>query len=125
MTEQELKNWFWDKFNSCYPVNIDGKIFMIYDINCVRKKKLANILDKEFEYPTEPTGKCIFILDFDFGYFVCDFSEILYYLRDNGVYDIDTLLKSWLKENKKLKRLIPMYLVNISIKNYMNNYKYV
>ena len=62
MTEEELKKWFWDKYNSCYPykhVQFPDSIFMYYDINFIRAKKLATILNKDFEYPTEVKGNCL------------------------------------------------------------------
>ena len=67
MTEEQLKIWFWDKFNSCYSVkhdNVPNSIYMYYDINFIRAKKLATILNKDVEYPTEINGVCLFIIDY-------------------------------------------------------------
>jgi hypothetical protein len=44
MVKEELSKWFWDKFNSCYPVvheDYPKIIFMFYDENFLRQKKLA------------------------------------------------------------------------------------
>ena len=51
-------------------------IYMIYDINFIRAKKLANILNKDVEYPTEVKGVCLFRQDFKNEFLWCDYSEI-------------------------------------------------
>ena len=113
MTKDELKIWFWDKFNSCYPININVDIiYMIYDSNFIRAKKLANILDKEVEYPIEVKGICLFKQDFINEWFQIDYDEIWSFLEKNySTYyqDIKMLINGWLEEYNNLNVLIPRY----------------
>jgi hypothetical protein len=91
MTNEELKDWFLDKYNSCYPtthIYFPNYIFMIYDINYIRKKKLANILDKEVEYPTEVKGDCLFSLDFQYNIFNIDYDKIWSFIESNCTVDV-------------------------------------
>ena len=114
MDKEELKIWFCDKFNSCYCVKHDDyqdSIFMYYDINFIRAKKLANILNKYTEYPTEIKGVCLFELDFKNSYFICDYNEIWSFFQQkysNNYQEIRTLIKGWMKEYDKLTILIPV-----------------
>ena len=41
MNKEELKIWFWDKFNSCYTVKYNGISFMFYYPNYIRYKKIS------------------------------------------------------------------------------------
>ena len=80
-------------------------ILIILDI-----KKLANILDKEVEYPTEVNGVCLFEYDCKKGYFMCDYDKIWSILRINysdNYMIICELICSWLKEHNKLCGLTP------------------
>jgi hypothetical protein len=115
MTEEQLKDWFWDKFNSCYPVMHDDNphcIFMFYDINYTRAKKLANILGKEASYPKEVVGINIFDIHFESNTFYCDHLKIWSFLERNGGgrhgLDISYLIISWISEYDNLKRLLPL-----------------
>ena len=112
MDKEELKIWFLDKFNSCYLVKHDDyhdSIYMIYDINFIRTKKLANILNKDVEYPTEIKGVCLFEQDFKNGYFWYNYNEICSFFKENYNYnkEISDLIKGWLEEHNKLKVLTP------------------
>ncbi|MCK9417667.1 hypothetical protein M0Q97_13575, partial [Candidatus Dojkabacteria bacterium] len=65
--DKKLKKWFFDKYNSCYPViheDYPNRIFMLYDEQFLRQKKLARILDEELVYPTDFKGKCLFQQDY-------------------------------------------------------------
>ena len=121
MTKDELKIWFWDKFNSCYSVIHDDypdTIFMCYDINFIRAKKLANILNKDVEYTTEVKGVCLFHQDFKNSYLFCSYYEIWLFLVYNysGNYqEISKLIKGWLEEHDKLKVLTPIVYYQPSI----------
>ena len=127
MTEEELKIWFWDKFNSCYSIkhkDLPESIFMIYDPNFIRAKKLANILNKDFEYPIEVKGVCLFQLDYKYKWFNVDDKEIWDFFEKNYINNhlhIYNLINSWLKENNKYKILRPitemLYQINIDFKN--------
>ena len=114
MTKDELKIWFWDKFNSCYSVIHDDypdTIFMCYDINFIRAKKLANILNKDVEYPTEVKGVCLFHIDFKNEYLWCGYDEIWSFFIENyssNHLEIRNLIKGWLEEHDKLKVLTPI-----------------
>ena len=113
MTEQELKIWFLDKINSCYCVkqnDFDDIYFMIYDINFIRAKKLANILNKNIEYPTEVKGVCLFRQDFDSESLLCDYNRVWMFFLSNfsrNDQEINDLIKGWLEEHDKLKILRP------------------
>ena len=72
MTKEELSKWFLNKFNSCYPVihkDYPEIIFMFYDEQFLRQKKLSRVLDEELIYPSTVKGKCLFKLDYENGYF--------------------------------------------------------
>ena len=86
-------------------------IYMIYDINFIRAKKLANILNKDVEYPTEVKGVCLFRQDFKNEFLWCDYSEIWSFFQSkysSNYQEIDDLIKSWLGEHDKLKVLTPL-----------------
>ena len=101
MTEEELKNWFWDKYNSCYIINQYNTNYMYYDINYIRAKKLANILNIDFDinikYNTDNK-----LFEHDIEKKIISISDILLkYLRDNYVYKdilLETLIKNWFME---------------------------
>ena len=119
MTKEQLKIWFWDKFNNCYSVkhnNLINHIYMIYDPNFFRAKKLANILNKDFEYPTEIKGFCIFKHSLNNKLLICDYGEIWSFFEQNyssNYQDIKDLIKDFLVKNKKLKGLSPVPDFNI------------
>ena len=80
-----MKEWFWDKFNSCYPAKHDVYphcIFMIYDTNFIRTKKLATILNKDVEYPTEVNGDCLFQQDYTKNYLWVN-TDMWLFIREN------------------------------------------
>ena len=105
MTTDELKIWFWDNFNSCYPVEHKdhiNKIFMIYDINYIRAKKLANILNKDVEYPIEVKGICLFVIDFNSHLFNIDYDEIWTFFEKkykSNYQDIFELISNWMEDD--------------------------
>ena len=114
MNKEELKIWFWDKFDSCYPVIHDDyykNIYMFYDINYIRSKKLANILNKDFEYKIEEAkGVCLFQLDFKFNWF--DIDKILWDELYSNIYphidnfaDLRFLIMDWLHEYDNFRKL--------------------
>jgi hypothetical protein len=106
MTEDELKIWFWDLYNSCYPAkhkDYPDSIFMVYDINFIRAKKLGNILGKEVEYPTEIKGECLFEIEYNNKYFWYSYSKIYCeILKKHGsnFYDTRKLVNKWVREHK-------------------------
>ena len=118
MQIDDLKIWFWDKFNSCYSVehkDLPDSIFMIYDTNFIRAKKLANILNKDVEYQTEIKGVCLFRLNFKNEWFDIDYIEIWSVFTENyssNDQEIRELIKGWLEEHDKLKALTPTCSIN-------------
>ncbi|MCK9416082.1 hypothetical protein M0Q97_05415 [Candidatus Dojkabacteria bacterium] len=115
MSKEEISKWFWNKFNSCYPVvheDYPESIFMIYDEQFLRQKKLARVLDKELSYPTEVKGICLFHQDYKNGWFECSYDEIWSFFKRNyssNYTDIQTLIKNLLVEHDKLQALTPFY----------------
>ena len=107
MNEKELKEWFWDKFNSCYRIydKPTKNFYMIYDIDYIRAKKLANILNKEVQYPTEMKGVCLFNITYSNNYFWCDYENIYSFLRNNIIpgdfISESKLMNGFLKEHKE------------------------
>jgi len=68
MTKEELSKWFLNKFNSCYPVKHKDHpeiIFMFYDEQFLRQKKLSRVLDEELIYPStvKVKGKCLYSIE--------------------------------------------------------------
>ena len=113
MRKEELKDWFWDKFNSCYSVKHDDyphSVFMIYDLNYIRAKKLSNILNKDVEYPTMIKGVCLFEQDLKNEWLYCDYEKIWTFFKNNysgSSQEISDLIKGWMEEHNKLKVLTP------------------
>ena len=86
MNKEELKIWFFDKFNACYWAKsdkADDRYFLIYDINFIRSKKLANILNKEVEYPPTPNGICLFEYNLNKKFIWCNEEPIWNFIQDN------------------------------------------
>ena len=107
MSLDELENWFFDKFNSCYPIilkNEEDCIYMIYNENYIRAKKLANILNKDVEYPSEVNGVCLFQQDYQLRYLWCD-SELIW----------DFFEKHYNVEYREIRSLIERYLEKLDI----------
>ncbi|MCK9415981.1 hypothetical protein M0Q97_04905 [Candidatus Dojkabacteria bacterium] len=113
MTKEEISKWFRNKYNSCYPVvhkDYPESIFMIYDEQFLRQKKLARILDEDVIYPSKIEGICLFHLDYKNRWFDCNYNEFWLFLYDNyssNYYDIQTLIKNLLVEHDKLQVLTP------------------
>jgi hypothetical protein len=125
MTKEELKIWFWDKFNSCYPTKhtiYPNSVFMIYDINYIRKKKLANILGKEVGYPIVIKGNVLFHMDIISEWLDID-KDLWEFLKHNykdDYIEICDLIQSWLKEYEKLKDFSVYDQITILLDNYDN-----
>ena len=113
MTNEELKKWFWDKFNSCYYVkhsDYPESLFMYYDKNFARQKKLARVLDQDLIYPSKIEGICLFEQDYKIEWLVCNYKEIWSFFENNSTYNyikIRDLIKGWLEEAQKLTVLSP------------------
>jgi len=109
MTDVELKNWFWNMFNSCYCVKFDDKsecVYMFYDKNFFYQKKLARILEQELIYPTKVKGICLFELDYKRNLIYCDYDEIWSFFKNEfspEYDDIKNLIVSILAEHTKIE----------------------
>jgi hypothetical protein len=129
MSEEELQQWFWNKFFSCYIVKHDdfpNRLYMMYDIQFLRKIVINNILGKPFEYPKEVKGDCIFIQDYNNKYLYCDYARIWLYLRHNYSVDrfIQPLIEKWMSDIPELNVLTPVFdLHNTYTTNEDNNLK--
>ena len=113
MSKEELNIWFRNKFNNCYPVMHDDypeSIFMHYDPQFIRQKKMARILGEPIEYPEKVTGICLFEQDYKNGYLNMDYDKITSFFQDNYSpkwFEIKELIHGWMKEDTKLKVLTP------------------
>ena len=119
MDEQELKQWFWNKFLSCYCVKHDdypNSIFMIYDKQFLRKVVINSILGKPIEYPKEVKGICLF--EQENNYLWCNYDEIWSFLKNNNTSNavgVQSLIMNWLSETDKLNALTPVNTITTSI----------
>jgi hypothetical protein len=108
MTEEQLKNWFLNKFYSCYPVKHDDypdSIYLFYDKLYLRKCYLLNILDREPEPPKIGDGVCLFNLNLKNNYLYCDYDNIWTFLEEkysNNYSDVQALIKNWMVEYDKI-----------------------
>jgi hypothetical protein len=86
MTKEELSKWFWNKYNSCYQVvhkDYPESIFIFYDEQFLRQKKLARVLNEEIKYPSEIKGICLFEQDYKNKWFNCNYKEIWSFFECN------------------------------------------
>jgi hypothetical protein len=118
MTKEELSKWLCNKYKSCYPVyheKYPKSIFMFYDENFLRQKKLSRVLDEVISYPTDVKGICLFEFDFKNKWFVCNDYEIWSFIEKNystNYVDIREFIDLCLKNFTKNK-LIPERDLNI------------
>jgi len=108
MTNDELKIWFLDKINSCYPVKHDdftNNFFLYYDVQFVRKIKLSKINNQDIKYPSKIKGDCLFELDTKNEYIYCDYDKIWSFLESNyssNYDDVQSLINGWLNDIEKM-----------------------
>lgn len=113
MIKDNLINWFWDKYNSCYLVKHDDypdSIFMYYDPQYVRKMKLANLSGEKIS-KTEISGICLFEQDWKNKCFYCKYDEIWCYLYKNysdKYVDVKQFIVDRLEEHTKMSVLTPI-----------------
>ena len=129
MSEEELKKWFWNKFNNCYPVkhsDYPESIFYFYDEKIIRKMKLCKLNNQKLTLSSKVTGICLFEQDLKNGYFNTNYYEIWSFFYHNYMsnYDnIQLLIKGWLEDTNKLSVLTPvcfLQLKNLSWKTLTN-----
>jgi len=120
MTKEELEKWFLDKFNSCYSVkHIDypHKLFMFYDGNFIRQKKLARVLEQDLICPTKVDGICLFEIDYQTNKIWCDYSNI-------WVYFINYFSPEWIKIQLFIQDILLGYVsLNISPHTVSSDYR--
>ena len=128
---QELNDWFDNYFNNCYYVkHIDypESIFMFYDINYARQKKLAKLEDIDYVEKIDITGVCLFQLDWKYYRFNMNYYEIWCSYYKYRVINIDccSYVKERLNEYSKLydyelKLLLPCQM-RFSVRKDLENY---
>jgi len=121
MTDEELTIWFYDKFNSCYPVKCDDckhNIFWVYDKKYVRKLKLNKL--NNITLPSKLTSIKIksikdikeiilFEQDLESKYLWCNYKEIWLFFQKNLIsdhdlnYDIKIFITKLLQNTEKFK----------------------
>jgi len=115
MTEQELKQWFWNKFSSCYYVvheDYPKSLFMYYDEKFIRKIKLCKLGGKDIKMPSVISGICLFEQDYKNGYLYMDYDEITDFFYKNYSKDyfrVKEMVTGWLKDSEKMSMLSPNY----------------
>ena len=111
---KEIIDWFNNYYDNCYYVKHEDypeSIFMFYDINYVRQKKLAKLEGKNIE-KTDITGICVFEQEWKYNWFRCDYNLIWGYLRDNYSFsygDFQSFITDRLEEHSKMKVLTPEF----------------
>ena len=109
MTEEQLKNWFLNKFYFCYPVKHEDypdEIYLFYDKLYLRKCVLLNILGKDIVLPKKVNGECLFYIDFKSNKLWCDSDKIWDFLEYNyttNFTEVQSLISSWLDVYDELK----------------------
>ncbi len=121
MNKEELKKWFWNKFNSCYKVkhsDYPESIYYFYDEQFIRQKKLSRIVGgQELEYPSEVKGICLFEQDSKNGCLYCKYNEIWSFFETNfspNYSEIQSFIKNLLEEHDKLSVSIPDTLTSVN-----------
>ena len=119
MTKEELTIWFWNKFNSCYPVVHDDypdSIFWFCDPNYIRKIKLCKLNNQKIILPNKVIGTCLFEQDSKYSCLYCKFDEIWLFFKQNykdNYDDIQSLIKEILSDTTKLNVYTPLGLCRI------------
>jgi hypothetical protein len=117
MTKEELSKWFWNKYNSCYQVvhkDYPESIFIFYDEQFLRQKKLYRVLNEELIYPSKVDGDCLFELDFNSKYLWCNGNKIYPFFEKNYSRNytvIEEFIKKLLEDHVKLSVFTPSSLV--------------
>jgi len=86
MNKEELTIWFWNKFNSCYPVIHDDYpnwIYWFYDETYIRKLKLCKLNNQKFVLPNKIKGTCLFKQIPDINHLYLDYNDIWLFFKQN------------------------------------------
>ena len=96
----ETIDWLNNYFDNCYYVKHDNfpeSIFMFYDVNYVRQKKLAKLEGIDYVEKTDVTGECLF--KFENGFIYLNINFIPYFISKlYGFGDIYLFIENWFKE---------------------------
>lgn len=108
MNKKKLLDWFNEKLNNCYHIEVNGGgILWIYDKNYARKLKLAQIDDKKIDL-TYDKNKVLFYQKNK--YFICDYEKIwrfFYFNYSHNYIYVQTFIKEILEQHN-LKQYIPL-----------------
>ena len=113
MKKEELSEWFYDKFNSCYPVVHDDypdSIFWFYDERYVRKIKLCKLNNQKISLINKVNGICLFEQDFKNKHLWCNYDEIWSFFKQNykdNYNEIQSIIKEILSDTTKLNVYTP------------------
>jgi len=105
MTKKELSAWFWNKFNSCYPVTNDDypyEIFWIYDEKMMRKIKLCKLNNEEVSLPNKIIGICLFKQNVKHKQLCLDYDNIWLFIKNNykcNYSDIQIIIKDIISDD--------------------------
>ena len=114
-TKEELREWFWNKFNSCYWIEYSdtkGNYNLYYNKGYAREKKIQTLLGNELEVPKEKLSgsKCLFELDYKNGWIICNYNDIWGFFKENyssNDQEITQFIKGLWEEDTKLGSLTP------------------
>ena len=119
-TREELKEWFLNRFNSCYLIEdpyIKGDYRLYYNKVYARKKKIQTLLENDMEEisPKEKLSesKLLFEIDYKKGYLWCSYDVIWSFFRKNyssNDLEIRDLIKGILESDTELGSLTPSWL---------------
>ena len=122
MSEEELKIWFINILNCCYITDDSRYVYFIYNKNYIRAKKLANILNKDIEYPNKIQQKILLKILKDGNYLYCDYNNIWKYFEHYKTYTLQQqIIRRFIKDseifktysikyNHPINKLIPTYI---------------
>ena len=102
MNKEELRKWFNNKFNSCYPIthpDYPNCIYWYYDEQITRKIKMCKIYNTDYIITNQPKGICLFEQNTSTKKLWCDYDEIWAYLKfhySNDYNDVKFLIMEFL-----------------------------
>jgi len=114
MNKEELIDWFWNKYNSCYPVthpDYPQSIFLYYDKQFARKLKLCKLTGASIKLPSKVPGVCLFEQEWKYKDFYYNYDEIYQFLYKNyntNYKKINDFVKDMLNDASKLQVLTPL-----------------
>lgn len=113
MNKEEITEWFWNKFDSCYPVKCDdypNRIFWLHDEKVIRKIKLLKLNNEKIDFEVKFKYNCLFEQNIEFNYFYNDYIEIWSFLEDNYINNyrsVQSIIKDIISDDYNLKPYTP------------------